>query len=70
MRKKYAVAYMNFSDNDLQIKIVNAPDWKSAAGAAFPERIDLDVTESLPDNLEAAKEEAFDQDWLFDVVEI
>ncbi len=64
---RYAVCYMNFFDNDLQIRIVdNVTTWKEALEKVFPENKNMD----LPHDMGDAKEYAFDGDWLFDVVEI
>jgi len=64
--KKFAVAYTNFLENDLKIKIVEASDWREALIKAFPtvDWIDRDH------NLGESKEFAFSGDALFDVVEI
>lgn len=63
--KKYAVAHMNFLDNDLKIKIVGASDWREALIRAFPIMGWIGS-----DNLERSKSIAFGSDVLFDVVEI
>lgn len=63
--KKYAVAYMNFFDNDLKIKIVGSLGWRDALIKAFPI-----MSWVSSGNLEESKETAFDHDVLFDVVEI
>lgn len=67
---KYVVAYLSFFDNDLQVKVVNAENWWIALEAAFPGKLEhlgdvMDVG-----TLEDAKEEAFNQDWLFTVCEV
>ena len=66
---RYAVGYLNFYDNDLQIKIVDAAgDWKMAlleAGYA-----DMDILAILDADIAKAKINAIDQDWIFDVKEI
>lgn len=59
----FVVTYLNFYDNDLKIKIVKAKDWKEAIKEAF----DLEFES---DDLEGAKEDAFNQDVLFEVLEI
>lgn len=63
---RYAVAHMSFFDNDLKVKVVKGvANWKGALAEAF------DITaDDLPDAMEEAQEEAFNQDWLFDAVEI
>ena len=63
--KKYAVGFINFFFNDLKITIVEADDWQDALEKAHPNTVDY-----MPDDIEAAKAKAFDQDWMFDVVEI
>jgi len=56
--KKFAVAYTNFFDNDLKIKIVEASDWREALIKAFP----VVIMET--------KAQAFGRDVSFAVVEI
>lgn len=59
------MAYISFFENDLELKIVKADDWKDAL------RIGFDLMSGwLPDDMEEAKVEAFNQDWSFNVVEI
>ncbi len=62
---KYAVAHMNFYDNDLQIKIVTGDSWRDALIKAFPKMKWL-----KSNDLEDAREEAFNSDMLFAVEEI
>lgn len=59
----FIVAYINFFDHDLKIKIVEAKDWKGAIKKAF----DLEFES---DDLEGAKEDAYNQDRLFEVKEV
>lgn len=66
--KKYAVAHLNFFDNDLRIKIVEALDWREALIKAF--HVMEWVKGAYDWGLEDAKAQAFGQDVLFDVVEI
>ena len=62
--KKYAVSYINFFNNNLITKIVDVDgDWKVAIEAAIP-----DTAAYLDDDIENAKCQAFDSDWLFDVI--
>ena len=63
--KNYVVAYISFFDNALDIKFVESDSWKNALDKAFP----LDGYE-LPDDIEEAKIEAFNGDWMFEVKEI
>lgn len=63
--RNFAVASMNFFDNNLKITFVKAENWKSALGQVE----DLSNYE-LPDDLEEAKAEAFNGDWVFDVKEL
>ena len=65
--KQYAIAYVNFFDNDLQLKLVEADDWKEALVKGFGAD-KIGWLESK--NLESAKEEAFNSDCLIDVKEI
>ena len=60
---RYAVAYV--FDNDLKIKIVEAVGWRAALEKAFPALRWLKLMD-----LEKTKEEAFNNDILFDVKEI
>lgn len=65
--KRFAVAFLNQFDNDLELYIVEANDRKSALEAAKPgylEHIKQFYT------IEQAAEEAFIQEWNFNVVEI
>lgn len=72
--KKYAVSAMNFYDNyittNLTTKIVEADTWKQAL-LQHPEFAeDEDRLSWMSDDIESAKEEAFNYDLLFDVVVI
>ena len=63
--KSFAVATINFFDNDLRIFLVEDESWKKALGQVE------DLTDyNLPDDIEEAKTEAFNSDWLFDVEEL
>jgi len=66
--KRFTVAYMNFSNNDLELKVVTAVDWWEALKKAFD--VDGNLPESLSGDIDGAKEEAYNQDWLFNVIEI
>ena len=67
--KKYAVAFISFIENDLQIEIVLTDgSWKDAL--VDSQFIDKDICDTLDDFIETAKQQAFDQDWLFEVKEI
>ena len=63
--KKWAVAYINFFDNELSIEIIDASTWKKALGKAHP-----GLEEFLSDDIEEAKYDAFNGDWMFEVKEI
>jgi len=65
--KRFAVAFLNQFDNVLELKIVEANDWKSALEAAKPGY--LEHIKQF-DTIEQAAEEAFNQEWNFNVVEI
>lgn len=62
----YAVSYISFFDNSLKTKIVQAAGWKDALIKAFS----IGDWNGFPDDMEEAKGEAFDGDWMFDVVAI
>lgn len=69
---KYVVGYMNFFDNNLKVEIVEAENWKEAlskhswlAKYSFEDSVGF-----LPDDLETAKDESIDMEFLFDIVEI
>ncbi len=64
--KTYAVAYISFYDNTLKIIIVKAKNWKDALIKTFG----VGSWDGFPDDMEEAKEEAFNGDWMFDVTEI
>jgi hypothetical protein len=69
--KKYVVGYINFFDNELVIKIVEASTWQNAIGAYFKDRQDLnDWLDELPATLEETKVYFFDNDSAIDVVEL
>ena len=70
----YAVAAMNFYDNELKVELVEADNWKEAISkhTIFKEQ-PTDKTGDvswLPDNIKEAKDEAFGADIVFDVIEI
>ena len=65
---RYAVAVMNYSDNDLRIEIIDASGWRLAL-AQHSLVSDWDIT-SLPMDIDEAKTAAFDMDCMFDVKEI
>lgn len=72
--KKYAVAYMSFFDNDLQLYTVEATTWKEALVKALSENNHPELAgithESLADDIEVVKEIAFGGDWVFEVKEL
>jgi len=63
---RHAVAYTDFYNNDLQIKIVEASSWRKALVKAFPVMGDF----ILDDDLEKAREDMFNSDVQFNVVKI
>ena len=63
--KRYAVGYIDFFNNVLEVKIGEGVTWKEGLENSFP-----GLSEYLPDDLEEAKSEAFNQDWQFDITEI
>lgn len=69
--KKFAVAYMNFFDNDLTVKVVESESWNEALAKRFSEL--YPKSENIfecSDNIEAEKVKAFNEDWIFDVTEV
>jgi len=71
---KYAVAYMNFWDNDMKIQIIEADGWKEALSKhtlfnkpEYPEDHDMSW---ISDEIEDAKMDLFNADMMFDVIEI
>lgn len=66
--RKFAVGYLSAFEDELKIEIVFAADWRDALVKS--KFIDEEVLNSLPDDLADAKQEAFNQDWNFDVKEI
>lgn len=71
--KKFVVSFVNFFDNDLRNKIVEAENWKEALKIVNPGQDEKETEEFyniMPDDYEEAKYFAFNSDWLFDVIEI
>ena len=81
--KMHVVAYFNAFDNNLDQFIVHgATTWKEALKDAYIQMLrnknrDTDIEQvaqesidSLPDDYEEACTEAFNQDWLFSVIEV
>ena len=71
---KYAVAAMNFFDNEITIKIVHADNWKDAVlqhpQYAPTEDTSEDEKTQFSDDIEDAKEEAFNMKSMFDVIKL
>lgn len=66
---RYVVGYLNFYDNKLLVKSVDAAGcWKMAL--ILSGYIDKVVADTISNDFEQAKADAFDQDWTFDVKEI
>ena len=61
---------MNFFDNDLKIEIVEAENWKEALLAHSLLNGDDSWLSVLSDDIEDSKENVFDCDCMFDVVEV
>jgi len=66
--KQFAVAWINFFDNDLTIDIVWAKDWREAALSCSPSQ--FDNLDEIPEDVTEAKQMAFDRDSMFEVVEL
>ena len=62
--KLFAVAYINFFDNEMNIEFHRGTDWFEAV----MKHSKIRYIES--EDLETAKHRAFDQDYMFDVKEV
>ena len=69
---KYAVAAMSFFENELKIEIVEAKDWFEALSkhSLFLEDGKIVDVSWIPNEINAAKDELFNADIVFDVIEI
>lgn len=68
--KRFIVGMISFYENNLHLKEVRAEDWKSALDKAFPGTLEM-VQQDMGDiTLDQARQNAFDQDWEFNVIEI
>jgi oligoendopeptidase F len=63
--KKYAVAYINFYDNELSIKLTEANNWEEAVNKTFD--LFAELGEDCSTDIEEAKRQAFDADFMFEV---
>lgn len=69
--KKFAVGYIDFYDNELIIEIIEAKDWYAALRSHTKlKSLNEDECYLSSDSLEAAKNIAFNSDFMIDVVEI
>ena len=71
---KYAVAAMNFFDNEITIKVITADNWKDAV-LQHPQYASTEDTPEnekvqFPDDIDDAKAFAFDMDSMFDVIKL
>ena len=64
---EYNTAALSFFDNELEVKIVEASSWKEALSK---NPLFKDGTSWLSNDIEIAKDEAFDVDIIFTVVKI
>jgi hypothetical protein len=64
---KFAVTYMNYFDNVMITKIVEAKTWMEALQTAFGI---YECIKEVGDDQTNGQQAAFDQDWNFNVVEI
>jgi hypothetical protein len=67
--KRWAVAYMNYYENDLSIEIVRANDWASAISKHSVLNCG-NMADNLKSTLEDTKQRFFDCDSMVDVIEI
>lgn len=65
---KFAVAWINWFDNDLVIEQVWAKTWREAIFAHS--KTQFISLEEIPEDIEEAKRLAFDMDAMFDVMEV
>lgn len=56
--KKFAVAWLSAFENEIELYIVEAENWRDA------------LEKAKPGYIESAMTEAFNQDWNFNVIEI
>lgn len=83
--RRFAVAIYNQNDGDLEIEVIEAENWREAAlqhglapwtALAEPDEEEDDANEDapapevVPDTINEAKQDAFDKDCAFDIVEI
>ena len=68
MSKRFAVAWLNYFDNDLELSVVEANTWQEALEKAKPGYVE-NVADA-GDDMDKARELAVDQDWTFTVKEI
>lgn len=69
--KKFAVGYIDFYDNELTIEIIEAEDWYTALNSHTKlKSMNEDECYLSSDSLEAAKDIAFNNDFMIDVVEV
>lgn len=71
MSKLFAVSYMDFFNNNLITELHYADDWQDALSLHTKVVTDSEYMEFINAvDMEEAKEDAFNGDWLFDVVEV
>jgi hypothetical protein len=71
--RTWAVGTIFFHDNKLEVRIINAPDWKTALDSALKAKFSgsKDACVTFSSNiLDDCKIEAFNGDWTFDVIEV
>lgn len=67
--KNYAVAHIDWCDNDLRIEFIKASDWRLAI-LKHSKTFFNDTDYLVPDDIEVMKQQCFDSDGMMDVVEI
>lgn len=71
MSKLYAVSYMDFFTNNLTTEFHRADNWSDALMMHTKMQTDEEYTSFLAAmSMQEAQCEAFNSDWLFDVVEV
>ena len=68
--KKFAVAYMNFFDNCLTVRVIESDNWVGALQKRLLEIYPDSEPIELSEDIEAEKTNAFNQEWVFDVTEV
>ena len=66
--KRWAVGYISFHENEMRIEIISADNWHDAL--LFHSQLQGWTEPLTPSSIEITKQQFFDCDCMFDVVEI